>query len=131
MFKEFGVMLCLLVSGSVLASESVPPAELSASESSVSKSEVYTSIHAEKVSLTQYDRPGTISGDYKRALLSKTLQEAKESWEAFLSAHNTGDFEDGFHLLHVKMAKYELMRVFYLLGDVEQADALLREIAVP
>jgi hypothetical protein len=51
-------------------------------------------------------------------------------WEEFLSLHDPpdGEFEDGFHQQHVEAARHELMRVYYLLGRIEDGDMLMKKI---
>jgi hypothetical protein len=73
---------------------------------------------------------GTLKGDFEWAAESATLQEAASRWERFLNAHEPrdGEYGDGFHKLHVDGAKLELMRVYYLLGRINDGDRILRQI---
>jgi len=61
---------------------------------------------------------------------SPTLQVAAERWSDFLARHDPpdGEFEDGYHQHHVEAARYELLRVYYLLGRVEDGDRLMKKI---
>ena len=73
---------------------------------------------------------GTLKGDYDWARGATEAREAVTRWEQFLKAHSPsdGEYEDGFEKLHVEAAKYELMRVYYLVGERQKGDALLREL---
>jgi hypothetical protein len=73
---------------------------------------------------------GTLEGDFEWAAESSSLQEAASRWEQFLKAHepSDGEYGDGFHKLHVDGAKLELMRVYYLLGRINDGDRILRQI---
>jgi len=73
---------------------------------------------------------GTLKGDFEWAADSFSLNEAVFRWGKFLKAHDPhdGEYGDGFHKLHVDAAKYELMRVYYLLGRIDDGDRLLKQI---
>jgi hypothetical protein len=73
---------------------------------------------------------GTLKGDFEWAADSVSLNEAVSRWENFLKAHEPrdGEYGDGFHKLHVDAAKFELMRVYYLLGRTVDGDRLLKRI---
>jgi hypothetical protein len=57
-------------------------------------------------------------------------------WQEFLKTHRPAheahssdqEYEDAFQANHTAAAQYELMRVYYLLGRVEDGDRLLREL---
>ena len=73
---------------------------------------------------------GSIRGDFRWALDADTLADAAQRWQEFLTKHNPPgvEFEDGMHASYVHAARYELVRVNYLLGRREEGDALLREL---
>lgn len=73
---------------------------------------------------------GTLQGDFQMASRASTLDEAASRWRAFLQryARADGEFEDAFHANHVQAAKYELARINYLLGNVEEGDRLMKEL---
>ena len=86
-----------------------------------------------------YEGQGYPSKDhwrYRRSLLSKsqTLTQAKAAFEQFLSDPNNyaeneiGCYEDASHSYAMETAKYELMRIYYQLGMVEQGDNILRHL---
>ena len=90
--------------------------------------ERYVPLSGPPCKIWPHERPGTLSGDFKRAKLSETPTVAQERWEAFLREHDPGEYEDGFHVRHVRAAKYELVRLYYLAGQVGPADRLLRDL---
>lgn len=73
---------------------------------------------------------GTIKGDFDRCVESRSLASAAPNWEAFLETWDPsdGEYEDGFHALHVRAAKLELARAYYLLGRADDGDRLMLEI---
>jgi len=73
---------------------------------------------------------GTLKGDFDRAMSAPTVDEAATRWTEFLRAHEPadGEYEDGFQRDHVRVAQYELMRIEYLRGRVEEGDKLLRKL---
>jgi hypothetical protein len=72
---------------------------------------------------------GTLKGDFDWAASAPTLGEASERWHEFLRAHPPdGEYEDAFQRNHVRAAQYELMRVEYLRGRVQEGDKLLNQL---
>jgi hypothetical protein len=73
---------------------------------------------------------GTLKGDFEWAADSASLNEAVYRWEQFLKDHEPprGEYEDGFHKLHIDAAKLELMRVYYLAGHMDAGDRILKHI---
>jgi hypothetical protein len=76
------------------------------------------------------EKRGTIRGDFQWAADSPTLTVAASRWDEFLKAHEApdGEYEDSMHASYVAAAKYELIRVYYLMGRREEGDALLRRV---
>jgi len=68
--------------------------------------------------------PGTITYDFNYAATSPTLQIAEERWQSYLTHHR--QIEDGFSKHFYVAARFELMRVYYLQGRADKADAILR-----
>ena len=101
------------------------------SVSAADKPRTYEPINPVNIKIHPHEKPGSIGGDYKRAVRSKTLPEAVKKWEEFLRNHDAEDFEDGFHANHVRLAKYELMRIYYIVGEVKKADAIIKKLAQP
>ena len=73
---------------------------------------------------------GTLKGDYDWARSASELHEAEARWEQFRNSHEprAADYQDSFEKRHVEAAKYELMRAYYLLGQREKGDELLRQL---
>lgn len=73
---------------------------------------------------------GTLKGDFEWAADSASLEQAVYRWEQFLKDHEPlgGEYEDGFQKLHIDAAKLELMRVYYLLGQIDAGDRILKQI---
>lgn len=66
-------------------------------------------------------------GDWHWAGTARTLQEAASHWETYLQKHySQSDLEDGVDFYRRETAVYELMRVYYLLGDQKKGDEILR-----
>ena len=80
---------------------------------------------------TEQEPEGTMAGDFTQACAATTVGEAATLWEAFLATHASEDveMEDGFHWRRVEAARFELVRVYYLLGKIEEADALLTDLS--
>jgi hypothetical protein len=73
---------------------------------------------------------GTLKGDFEWARDAASLKEAVYRWEQFLRVHEPrrGEYEDGFQKIHIDAAKFELMRVYYLLGQIDAGDRILKQI---
>lgn len=71
-----------------------------------------------------------LKADFDRAASSRTKEEARERWRLFLEKYRPKDDEygDAFERNHVRAAQYELMRLEYLLGNVEGGDKLLNQL---
>jgi hypothetical protein len=94
----------------------------------------YTPVYATPRAPAAHEARGTLKGDFLWAAHATTLEMAAVRWEAFLSTHQPARdtqspeqaYEDAFQAHHLAAAQYELMRVYYLLGRVEDGDRLLR-----
>jgi len=62
------------------------------------------------------------------AAQAQTLKEAEQRWGRFLKQYDNGQFEEPIDFNYVRSARFELMRVYYLLGKVDEADALARKL---
>jgi len=73
---------------------------------------------------------GTLKGDYQWAASSSTREEALTRWRELLQKHAPpdGEYQDAFQRNYVRSAQYELMRLEYLAGHVDEGDALLRNL---
>ncbi len=71
---------------------------------------------------------GSLGKTFHWACASTNLKTAAERWEKFLELHGPveGAYEDAVHRTHVIYARQELMRIYYLLGRVEEGDRLMR-----
>ena len=98
--------------------------------SAAPKRRPYVPVYAASVKVSEPARRGTLKGDFSWAAASDTVRTAAERWRMFLEKHAGPDkeYEDGFDTLRVEVAKYELMRVYYLLGNVRAGDKLLSEL---
>ena len=79
---------------------------------------------------TEREPRGSIRGDFQWALDASTLPDAAQRWQEFLTRHSPpgAEFEDGMHASYATAARYELVRVNYLLGRLAEGDALLKEL---
>jgi hypothetical protein len=73
---------------------------------------------------------GTLQGDFDWAGRSSSLTEAAARWQEFIRSHYpaNGEYEDDFEHSHVVAAQFELMRVYYLRGQAEKGDEILKKI---
>lgn len=73
---------------------------------------------------------GSLQGDYDWAAGAKTVAEAVSRWDEFLKKHKpaNGEYGDAFHKQHVDVAAYELARAFYLSGQPEKGDRVLKDL---
>jgi hypothetical protein len=88
----------------------------------------YAPLFAKAGSPSAQSGRSTLGSDFDWAATATTLGDARERWQMFLAQHDPADgsFEDNFHALRVTAARYELARIFYLLGDAASGDAHLR-----
>jgi hypothetical protein len=101
-----------------------------------SRERPYTPVYAKQRTPAAQEERGTLKGDFLWAAHATTLEMAAVRWEAFLTTHPPArdaqspsqEYEDAFQANHIAVAQYELMRVYYLLGRVEDGDRLLREL---
>src|SRR4051794_3709262 len=71
---------------------------------------------------------GTLSGDFAWAMQDDATAAAR--LKKFLKQYEptNGEFQDGFQRSRVRAAQYELMRLAYLSGRVNEGDRLLRRL---
>jgi hypothetical protein len=74
--------------------------------------------------------PGTIRSDFDNAAKAQTLADAASGWEQFLTKHKpaNGEYEDSFQKMLIDSATYELIRVYYLAGQRDKGDELLKTL---
>lgn len=74
--------------------------------------------------------PGTVTDHYMKAYRSPTQKIAIQQWEAFLAEHvpyEPATIEDMTDLTLIRLAHFELMRLYYLSGRNSDADKLLKK----
>jgi hypothetical protein len=69
-------------------------------------------------------------GNFQWASDAATLADAAQRWQEFLTKHSPpgAEFEDAMHASYAQAGRYELMRVYYLLGKRAEGDALMKEL---
>jgi hypothetical protein len=79
---------------------------------------------------TARESRGSIRGDFQWALDAATFSDAAPRWQEFLTRHSPpgAEFEDGMHAGYAQAGRYELMRVYYLLGRRAEGDELMKEL---
>ena len=114
-------LLCVVLASAICACRTA--------SSPAPRDDAYKSVYGSR-SGASHEARGTIRGDFQWAAGAPTVRDAALRWEEFLKVHNPpgAEFEDNLHALYVQAAKYELMRVYYLLGRRDDADALLRAL---
>ena len=93
-----------------------------------SSSNKYSPVYAQQFKPTEKYARGTLQGDFIWAADSPSVRTARLRWKNFLRAYGERELDSAIQARLVKIAKYELMRIYYLLGDRKAADTLLREI---
>ena len=88
----------------------------------------YTSIYAHKFKPTGNHPRGSLQGDFVWAANSPDLRTAAIRWKSFLSKYSEMELEDGTQARLISIAKYELMRIYYVRGDLKAGDKLLNEL---
>ncbi len=102
-----------------------PALAVSATTSSTRK---YSPVYAQQFKPTEKYARGTLQGDFIWAADSTSLRTAGLRWKKFLHVYGERELDSAIQARLVKIAKYELMRIYYLLGDLKAADTLLRDI---
>ncbi len=113
-----------------------PNSTAAAPTSTVTPARPYTPVFARREAVAAQGKRGTLRDDFQRAADASTLEEAATRWEEFLRTHSPSgesgaaneEYEDAFEANHVNSARYELMRIYYLLGRQEDGDRILREL---
>ena len=68
--------------------------------------------------------------DYQWTTKVKDYEVRKERLKLFLDEYdvNEGEWEDSVHIRYVRYAKYNLLQCYYHLGELNEADKLLKVI---
>jgi hypothetical protein len=87
----------------------------------------YTPLFPAAVDAARAHPPGSIAAEFAEAGSAKDLEEAARRWTAFLKRHPPEEeTEDAVQKRYIDAARYELIRVNYLLGSQEEGDRLFR-----
>jgi hypothetical protein len=99
------------------------PASLAAG----SRSRKYSPVYAPTIKASERQDLNTLNGSFAWAAQSSTLQTAVYRWKKFLEKYDRPEYEpgDNFEAQRIVVARYELMRVHYLLGDIMAGDRLM------
>ena len=93
-----------------------------------SRARKYSPVYAQQFKPTEKDARGTLQGDFIWAADSPSVRTARVRWKNFLRVYGERELDSAIQARLVRIAKYELMRIYYLLGDLKAADTLLRDI---
>ena len=88
----------------------------------------YTTIYAHKFKPTENHPRGSLQGDFVWAANSPDLRTAAIRWKSFLLKYGEVELGDANDARLIRIAKYELMRIYYLRGDSKAGDKLLKEL---
>lgn len=93
------------------------------------RDQTYTPVLAPAPAAAVAER-GSLKGDFDWAASARTIPDATRRWEEFLQRHTppNGEYEDAFQKRHIDAGRYELMRAYYLLGEREKGDAVLKDL---
>ena len=93
-----------------------------------SRTSKYSTVYAHQFKPTEKPARGTLQGDFVWATGSPSLRTAGVRWKNFLVVYGEREFDSAIQARLVTIAKYELMRVYYLLGNSQAADKILKEL---
>jgi hypothetical protein len=98
--------------------------------SAAQRRRTYVPAYASTVKISERTVRGTLKGDFLWAAASSTVRVAALRWKEFLRKHYPPGREvgDGYEAQLITVAQYELMRVYYLLGDAKAGDKLLLKL---
>ena len=88
----------------------------------------YSPVYAHKIKPAEKHPRRSLQGDFVWAADSPNLRTAAVRWRSFLLAYGEKELDSGTQALLISIAKYELMRIYYLLGDIKAGDKLLKEL---
>jgi hypothetical protein len=88
----------------------------------------YTTIYAHKFKPAGKHPRHSLQGDFVWAANSPDLRTAAIRWKSFLQNYGEKELDSGTQARLISIAKYELMRVYYLRGDEKAGDKLLQEV---
>jgi len=88
----------------------------------------YSTVYAHKFKLTGKYPRHSLQGEFVWAATSPNLRAAAARWKSFLLAYGERELDSAIQARLISIAKYELMRIHYLLGDLKAGDKLLTEL---
>jgi len=88
----------------------------------------YTTIYAHKFKPAGNHPRGSLQGDFVWAANSPDLRTAAIRWKSFLLKYSEVELDSATQARLIAIAKYELMRIYYLRGDSKAGDKLLKEL---
>ena len=88
----------------------------------------YTTIYAHKFKPTGDHPRHSLQGDFVWAAESPDLRTAAIRWKSFLLNYGERELDSAIQARLISIAKYELMRIYYLRGDIKAGDKLLKEL---
>jgi len=88
----------------------------------------YAPIYAHKFKPTEKYSRRSLPGDFLWAADSPDLRTAAIRWRSFLQAYSEAELDSAIQARLIAIGKYELMRIYYLLGDTKAGDKLFREL---
>src|SRR5829696_3953431 len=88
----------------------------------------YSPIYAHKFKPAEKHPRRSLQGDFAWAAASPNLRTAAIRWRSFLLAYGERELDSAIQARLISIAKYELMRIYYLLGDLKAGDKLLTEL---
>lgn len=88
----------------------------------------YSTVYAHEFKPSGKHARGTLQGDFVWAAASPNLQTARVRWKNFLHVYETRELDSAIEARLLTIAKYELMRIYYLLGNREEGDKLFKEL---
>jgi hypothetical protein len=88
----------------------------------------YLPIYAQKFKPVEKHARRSLQGDFVWAADSPTLRIAAIRWRSFLLTYGEKELDSATQARLISIAKYELMRIYYLLGDLKAGDKLWTEL---
>jgi len=88
----------------------------------------YSTVYAQQYKPTEKYPRNTLQGDFLWAAGSSSPRTAAVRWNNFLVRYGDRELDSAIQPRLISIAKYELMRVYYLLGNIRAADQILKEL---
>lgn len=92
------------------------------------RTQKYSTVYAQQYKPAEKHARGTLQGDFVWAAESPSLRIAGLRWKNFLLRYKEVELDSAIQARLLAIAKYELMRVYYLLGNQKEGDRLLKEL---